>query len=225
VLGADTRSTSGDTVSDKNCEKIHRFHDKIWCCGAGTAGDTEAVTGNIESQLELHRMATGKALRVVTAVTYLKRHLFKYQGNVSAACVLGGVDVTGPHLYCVYPHGSVDKLPYAAMGSGSLAAMALFETKYKADMTLEEAMALCTEAVKHGIDNDTGSGGNIDLMVITPEGHTHHRNIVKPNERKYKRNYHFPVGTTTVLSEKFTPLSSLVTVETEVQPTGAMEIG
>lgn len=50
------------------------------------------------------------------------------QGHVSAALVLGGVDVTGPHLYNIYPHGSSDKLPYLTMGSGSLAAMSVGET-------------------------------------------------------------------------------------------------
>jgi 20S proteasome subunit beta 2 len=44
-LGADTRSTNGDTVADKNCEKIHFIAPNIYCCGAGTAADTEAVTG------------------------------------------------------------------------------------------------------------------------------------------------------------------------------------
>jgi 20S proteasome subunit beta 2 len=45
VLGADTRSTSGSTVADKNCEKIHFIAPNIYCCGAGTAADTENVTG------------------------------------------------------------------------------------------------------------------------------------------------------------------------------------
>lgn len=44
---------------------------------------------------------------------------------MSAALVLGGVDITGPHLYNIYPHGSSDKLPYLTMGSGSLAAMSV----------------------------------------------------------------------------------------------------
>lgn len=47
VLGADTRSTSGTTVADKNCEKIHYIAPNIYCCGAGTAADTENVTGEI----------------------------------------------------------------------------------------------------------------------------------------------------------------------------------
>lgn len=45
VLGADTRSTAGSTVADKNCEKIHFIAPNIYCCGAGTAADTENVTG------------------------------------------------------------------------------------------------------------------------------------------------------------------------------------
>lgn len=47
VLGADTRSTNGETVADKNCEKIHYIAPNIYCCGAGTAADTEAVTGKL----------------------------------------------------------------------------------------------------------------------------------------------------------------------------------
>lgn len=45
MLGADTRSTAGTTVADKNCEKIHFIAPSIYCCGAGTAADTENVTG------------------------------------------------------------------------------------------------------------------------------------------------------------------------------------
>lgn len=45
VLGADTRSTAGSVVADKNCEKIHFIAPNVYCCGAGTAADTENVTG------------------------------------------------------------------------------------------------------------------------------------------------------------------------------------
>ena len=172
-------------------------------------------------------MATGKQPRVVTACTMLKRMLFRYQGNVSAALVLGGVDCNGPSLYTVYPHGSTDSLPYVTMGSGSLAAMAVFESQYESGMTLEKAKALVHAGIMAGINNDLGSGGSVDLMVINKEGHTPLRNYDRPNQRKSKRDYTFPVGTTTVLSETFTPLSSLVSVtKTTTIPTGAksMEI-
>jgi len=43
--------------------------------------------------------------------------LRRYQGYISAALVLGGVDATGPHIYSVHPHGSTDSLPYVTMGN------------------------------------------------------------------------------------------------------------
>ena len=66
----------------------------------------------------------------------VKSPLLRYQGHISAALVLGGVDVNGPALYTVYPHGSTDKLPYVTMGSGSLAAMSVFEDGFKMGMNV-----------------------------------------------------------------------------------------
>jgi 20S proteasome subunit beta 2 len=203
VLGADTRSTNGDTVADKNCEKIHYIAPNVYCCGAGTAADTEAVTGMVSSQMELHRLATGRDSRVVTALSLLKSHLFKYQGQVSAALVLGGYDCNGPHLFTVYPHGSTDALPYVTMGSGSLAAMAVFEQGYKEGLTLEDAKLLVARSIRAGIFNDLGSGSNVDLCVINKEGKTYLRNYECPNERTYAstKGFHFAPGTTPVVKK------------------------
>ena len=92
-------------MADKNCEKIHYIAPNIYCCGAGTAADCEAVTcrwsrhsafaaaaarwthmrpdlysplaAMVSAQLELHRYATGRQSRLITSVTLLKQHLFK----------------------------------------------------------------------------------------------------------------------------------------------------
>lgn len=154
-------------------------------------------------------------------MTMLKRHLFKYQGHVSAYLVLGGVDVTGPHLYTVYAHGSTDKLPFVTMGSGSLAAMAVMEAGYKDDMTEEEAVALVAASIRAGIFNDLGSGSNVDVTIIRAAA-----DPAKPAEVEIRRNYEvpnavaplragirrpaardIPRGATVVLRESFTPAS------------------
>lgn len=100
-------------------------------------------------------------------------------------------------MYQIYPHGSTDTLPYATMGSGSLAAMSVFESKYREGLTVswftvymicalacsrlfctylflysflvqkEEGIKLVCEAVSSGIFNDLGSGSNVDICVIT----------------------------------------------------------
>ena len=136
-------------------------------------------------------------------MTLLKQHLFRHQGYIGAYLVVAGVDPTGSHLFTVHAHGSTDKLPYVTMGSGSLAAMAVFETQWKANMTRDEAVALVSEAIKAGIFNDLGSGSNVDVCVITEEKATLLRNYIKPNQRDQKqRNYKFKKGTTAVLNEK-----------------------
>jgi len=184
VLGADTRATAGSEVAEKNCEKIHYLAPNIYCCGAGTAADTEMITQLMASQLELLRMNTHSQSRVVTACTLLKRRLFRHQGQISAALVLGGVDaVGGPAVYQIAPHGSTAKLNYTTMGSGSLAAMAVFESDWKEDMTEQEAVTLVQRAIGAGIFNDLGSGSNCDVCVLRVDGtKDYRRNDVKPNE-------------------------------------------
>uniref|UniRef100_A0A4W3GVN8 Proteasome subunit beta type-7-like n=1 Tax=Callorhinchus milii TaxID=7868 RepID=A0A4W3GVN8_CALMI len=115
---------------DKNCSKIHRISSNIYCCGAGTAADTEKTTEMLASKIELHALATGRQPRLVMASRFLQDTLFRYRGHISAMLLLGGVDCSGPHIYEVTPHGSVQKLPFSSMGSGNLAAMGVFEDRY-----------------------------------------------------------------------------------------------
>jgi len=214
VLAADTRATEGPMVADKNCEKLHYIAKNVFCAGAGTAADLEHTTQLMESQIELLRLATRTQPRVCTVVRRLSQMLFKYQGYVGCALVLGGVDVTGPHLYQIYPHGSTDMLPFTTMGSGSLAAMSVLESEYQEDLNIEDGKKLVAKAIRAGIFNDLGSGGNVDVCVITKEGGTILRNWEKPNERKFKMPPPaFPKGTTPVLKED---ILKLCTVEDDV---------
>jgi 20S proteasome subunit beta 2 len=88
------------------------------------------------------------------------------QGYISAALVVGGMDCTGPSLFTIHPHGSVDQLPYVTMGSGSLAAMAIYEAGFQDNMGQEDAVNLVRASIQAGVDNDLGSGSNVDITVI-----------------------------------------------------------
>jgi len=202
VLGADTRSTLGPIIADKNCEKIHYISENIRCAGAGTAADTEFTSALIASNMQLHSLSTGRPPRVVTALTQLKQMLFRYRGNIGAALVLGGYDSTGPHLYSIHPHGSTDKLPYVTMGSGSLAAMAFFEARWAPNLSKAEAIELVVSAIEAGIFNDLGSGSNVDVAIIEKDKTEMLRNYRKPNERALKEASYIPrSGATAVTKE------------------------
>jgi 20S proteasome subunit beta 2 len=204
-------------VADKNCEKLHYIAPQIWCAGAGTAADTEFTTALISSQLELHSLSTGRKPRVVTCMTLLKQHLFRHQGYIGAYLVVAGCDPTGTHLFTVHAHGSTDKLPYVTMGSGSLAAMSVFESEWEAELTQEQAVKLASEAILAGIWNDLGSGSNVDVAIITKDKTTLKRNYIAPNQKSNKmQSYAFPKGTTAVLNEKIIKkdeITRYVTVE------------
>lgn len=220
VLGADTRATEGPIIADKNCEKIHYLAPNIYCCGAGTAADTEYTTNMIAGKLELKRLNEGgRTSRVKTAMTMLKQYLFQYQGHVGAALVLGGCDpVDGPALYTIYPHGSVDNLPFVSMGSGSLAAMAVLESGWRPGMDRDSAVHLISQAIQAGIFNDLGSGSNVDVCVIhAGDQHVEYlRNYLVPVEKGEKAHKYTPkAGTTRVIRSVQKPLPTPLLVKSE----------
>ncbi len=61
-------------------------------------------------------------------------------------------------------------MPFTALGSGACPAIAVLETRYRDDLSVEEAEALMLEAISAGIENDLGSGSDVDLCVITADG-------------------------------------------------------
>lgn len=205
-------------MADKNCEKLHKLAPRIWCAGAGTAADTEMVTQLIGSNLELHSLYTSREPRVQASLTLLKQHLYKYQGHIGAYLIVAGVDPTGSHLFSIHAHGSTDVGPYQTLGSGSLAAMSVMETQWKPDLTKEECIKLCSDAIQAGIWNDLGSGSNVDVCVME-EGKDAQllRNYITPNVRESKaQSYKFKKGTTAILKEQVFELVKEEVVPMEV---------
>ncbi|KAM7384836.1 hypothetical protein PAMA_011951 [Pampus argenteus] len=217
ILGADTRATDDMVVADKNCMKIHYIAPNIYCCGAGVAADAEITTQIMSSNVELHTLNTGRPPLVAMVTRQLKQMLFRYQGHIGSSLIIGGVDVTGAHLYSVYPHGSYDKLPFLTMGSGAAAAISVFEDRFKPNMELAEAKQLVRDAITAGIFCDLGSGSNVDLCVITQAGVEYLRGYEKPATKgKKEGQYRYKPGTTAVLTKTVTPLS-LDVVDESVQ--------
>ncbi|KAG5867865.1 hypothetical protein JTB14_000950 [Gonioctena quinquepunctata] len=188
ILGADTRATEKKTVVDKTSEKIHYLATNMYCCGAGIAADIEMTTRMVSSQLELHKLHTNRVSRVCIANQMLKQYLFRNQGYIRAALILGGVDVDGPHLYMICPYGSSDNLPYDTMGSGSLAAIAVFESRWKPNMEEEEGVQLVRDAIAAGIFNDLGSGSNIDVCIIRKGSVDYRRTYDEAKKRGINRH-------------------------------------
>ncbi len=74
IIGADTRSTAGTIVANKNAAKVHYIAPNIYCAGAGTAADTRAVVclNNHATRFVLFR----KALRRIFTLSTKERPPF-----------------------------------------------------------------------------------------------------------------------------------------------------
>lgn len=119
------------------------------------------------------------------------------------------------------------------MGSGSLAAMAVFESRWHDKLTRAEAIALVVDAISAGIFNDLGSGSNVDVCVIEKGKNEMLRNYVRPNERVPKEiSYKFRKGTTAITKEqirKFVVAEEVIklvdnTSGQAVQPASEMQV-
>jgi 20S proteasome alpha/beta subunit len=110
--------------------------------------------------------------------------LYDAGGNVGANLILGAVWKGQAQLRAIHPHGSMDvDLPFAALGSGGLAAMGVMEQGFRNDLTLEEGIDLLQRSIVAGIRNDLGSGSQVDLCIIRPDGSSHYQRCVVPEEK------------------------------------------
>merc|ERR1719473_1903435 len=66
VLGADSRTSTGEYVANRASRKISKVHDKIFVCRSGSAADTQALTGFVINYLGQHAVELGKAPTVKT---------------------------------------------------------------------------------------------------------------------------------------------------------------
>uniref|UniRef100_A0A672LUE6 Proteasome subunit beta n=1 Tax=Sinocyclocheilus grahami TaxID=75366 RepID=A0A672LUE6_SINGR len=195
ALGADTRATSGEVVADKNCSKTHYITPNIYCCGAGTAADTEKTTDMLRSNLALQILSMGRNPRLIMASRILQDFLFRHKGQISAMLLLGGVDCTGPHIFTVGMALSTKLHLQQWVGISSI-----FYCMWTQE---DDAKLLVRDAISAGIMNDLGSGSNVDLCVIRKNGTECIRPFESSNykcERQGK--YKYPEGTTTIVKEQ-----------------------
>lgn len=94
--------------------------------------------------------------------------------------------------------------------------MAIMETRYKEDMTREEAIDICVAAIEAGIYHDLGSGSNVDVCIITRGKVEMLRNHKHDNSKVFSKpgGYTFKKDRVVVLNE----IKHRVVVEAGEQP-------
>eukprot|EP01067_Filipodium_phascolosomae_P005294 Filipodium_phascolosomae@DN3380_c0_g1_i1.p1 len=180
ILAADTRSSTGDYVSNRVTRKISRLHKKIFVAASGSRADTQLVAGIARRYIGEHaiEIADGSANPIdkqptVKAAASLVRLLcYNNKDMLSAGLIVAGWDPrNGVSIYSIPLGGSM--LPqedFAIGGSGSTYIYALMDSTFKKGMSKEEAKAFAKKIVAHAMMRDGSSGGCIRTTTVTSSG-------------------------------------------------------
>jgi len=171
VMGADSRTSTGDYVANRASRKISKVHDRIFVCRCGSAADTQALTGFVQNYLGQHAIELGKLPNVNTAAKLFKMMAYNNKDRLSAGLIVAGWDEKrGGQVYSIPLGGAVLRVPYACDGSGSGFIAGLIDEKYKPGMTEAECLEFVQRSVAHAMARDGSSGGMIRTVVITKDG-------------------------------------------------------
>ena len=200
--------TIAETRAEK-LHSLTRRTNQIWAAGAGTSADLQHLTRLCRYQFQLQNLQYDETIgntmqqqqqqqerqqteqqqqpkssfpSMAAVCHWLRSELYQQGGECQANLIVGGIcpQTLRPSLHALHPHGSIDTVPFTALGSGGMAAMAILEqswTKYNSyqqkqqqqqhgEMTLEEAVNVLIRAIRAGIENDLGSGSQIDIVII-----------------------------------------------------------
>jgi proteasome beta subunit len=173
ILASEKRVTYGYLVVSKGAKKVFKITDQIGAACAGLVGDMQILTREVEAQASLFSMDVGRRISVRSAAKLMSVILFnrRYTPLITQT-IVGGLDEEGPSLYVLDVLGSLIPDKYAVVGSGTEIAIGVLEEGYKEELSIKEAKALVTRAIKSAISRDAMSGDGIDFLVITKEGIT-----------------------------------------------------
>jgi len=171
VMGADTRTSTGEYVANRASRKISKIHDNIFVCRCGSAADTQALTGFVINYLGQHAVELGKPPTVNTAANLIKSIAYNNKDRLLAGLIIAGYDEKrGGQVYSVPLGGSVHRVPVACDGSGSGYVGGLIDAHYRPDMTKAECLEFVRKCVAHAMSRDGSSGGMIRTLVVSKDG-------------------------------------------------------
>jgi len=167
VLAVEKRVTSR-LIEPESYEKIFQIDDHIAAASSGIIADARILVDRARLEAQVYRLTYGEAVPLtvlVKKICDLKQMHTQYGGvrPFGAALLMAGVNEK-PELFETDPSGAYFEWKAVAIGSGRNTAMAIFEEKYRDEMTLEEAIKLAVLALSKTMEEP--SPESIEVAVI-----------------------------------------------------------
>jgi proteasome alpha subunit len=152
VILATVKQTS-DLAVPGIMEKLFKVDAHLGMVSAGLLADARIIVDQLRTKAQVNRITYEEKMDVLTLSKELgDRMQFStlYAGlrPFGVSFLVGGVDSTGSHLVEADPSGMLYEWKAYAIGRGAAEANKIFRSKYKENMSEEEALKLTVEVMK-----------------------------------------------------------------------------
>jgi proteasome beta subunit len=166
VMVGDRRATAGNIIAQRDIEKVFRTDDYS-CVGiAGVAGMGLEVVRLFQVELEHYEKLEGRALSLEGKANRLATMI---RGNLGVAMqglvvvpLFAGYDEdreVGRIFSYDVVGGRYEEHRFHGIGSGSVFARGALKKLYRDDLTADEAVLACLQALYDAADDDSATGG------------------------------------------------------------------
>ena len=133
-------------------EKIFVLDDHVGATGSGYIGDVNTLVDELRLAAQRHRLVYDTPIDVGTLSRGLSQYLHTFTMYTvrpfGASIILAGADELGIQLVQVYPSGTTFRGSGFAIGQYADEALDGNKKGYRPDLTLEQAIALNTQAIE-----------------------------------------------------------------------------
>ena len=178
ICAVDSRASLGNFVGSKTTQKVLPIHSHLLGTMAGGAADCMFWIRKLSGEAALHELMQGRRMSVGRASRLLSNALFENRGlDLSVGTMIMGFDDVDesmvesvPRLYYVDNTGMRIEGDMFSVGSGSTFALGILDTEWRADLSVDDAIALGIKAIRYATFRDAFSGGFINVYLVTKDG-------------------------------------------------------
>jgi proteasome beta subunit len=166
VMAGDRRSTAGNMIAKRDVEKVFRSDEYSAIAIAGTASVGLEFVRLFQVELEHYEKMEGRSLSLEGKANRLATMI---RGNIAAAMqglavvpLFAGYDEdrgVGRIFSYDVAGGPYEEFRFHSIGSGSIFARGSLKKLYRDDMTAQDVVRVCVQALYDAADDDSATGG------------------------------------------------------------------
>lgn len=167
IVAVDSRASMGNFMGSKTVRKVIEINDFLLGTMAGGAADCQFWLRRLNWWCKIYELRNGERVSIAAAANFLCNMISQYSGKgLSMGTMVTGWDKNGPQLFYVDDDAKCLQGKIFSAGSGSTYAFGVIDSRYRFDMSEEEAAKLAYEAICHATYRDIGSGGYVRVYSV-----------------------------------------------------------